>query len=74
MSLNTHRKQGLKDAGVFSTGGIDIMFNDIIKAIGIWLVLNHFRLNYEEYAEAIPYNKASFRYVYNLVKLNRGDI
>ena len=50
------------------------MFNDIIKAIGIWLVLNHFRLNYEEYAEAIPPQKASFKYVYNFVKLNRGDV
>jgi hypothetical protein len=46
----------------------------ILKAIGIWLVLNHFRLNYEEYAEAIPPQKASLRYVYNFVKLNKGDV
>ena len=50
------------------------MFNDIIKAIGIWLVLNHFRLNYSEYAEAIPPREASFKYVYNYVRVNRGDV
>jgi hypothetical protein len=46
----------------------------IFKALGIWLVLNHFRLNYGEYAEAIPPQKASFKYVYNIVKANRGDV
>jgi hypothetical protein len=46
----------------------------IFKALGIWLVLNHFRLNYEEYAEAVPIEKASLRYVYQFVKSNRGDV
>jgi hypothetical protein len=46
----------------------------ILKALGIWLVLNHFRLNYEEYAEAIPPQKASLRYVYQFVKNNKGEV
>jgi hypothetical protein len=46
----------------------------ILKAIGIWLILNHFRWNYDEYYDAIPQEEARFGYIYNLVKLNRGDV